>query len=44
LQLLDGRGGGLGGAPQQREGASSSRQKDQPAAEAVGEFDDDIPF
>jgi single-strand DNA-binding protein len=43
MQMLDGRGAG-GGAPQAREGGSGAWQKEAPATEAAGEFDDDIPF
>lgn len=43
MQMLDSRGAG-GGASEAREGGSGSWQKEPPATEAAGEFDDDIPF
>lgn len=44
MQMLDSRGGGGGGSAQAREGDSGSWQKEAPATESAGEFDDDIPF
>ena len=44
MQMLDSKGGGGGGAPQAREGSSGNWQKETPAAEPAGDFDDDIPF
>jgi len=41
MQMLDGRGSGTG---QAREASAGYSQKEQPAVETAGDFDDDIPF
>jgi len=43
MQMLDSRGAGSSAAPTP-ESSAGSWQKESPATESAGEFDDDIPF